>query len=206
MTGTRPPGGRREEFLRETQRGSGREVQRSQGREVRRGFEREPQRSSGREARRGFEREAQRGSGAEAPAGGTPGRGPRPRPEGLPSVLGPQRAPEHWHDDRPVRLRTRRTAGDVLAGLGALVALVALVGGVPYALLRLAGPPVSGDLLNADLFTSQVGPDTIIAILILLVWLAWLQLFLCVVVEVYAGLRRVGMPARVPLSGGTPYV
>ncbi|WP_182906038.1 hypothetical protein [Microbispora sp. H13382] len=219
MTGTRPPGGRREEFLRETQRGPEREtqrgperevqrgpereVQRSQGRDVRRGFERETQRPSGREARRGFEREAQRGSGTEAPAGGTPGRGPRPRPEGLPSVLGPQRAPEHWHDDRPVRLRTRRTAGDVLAGLGALVALVGLVGGVPYALLRLAGPPISGDLLNADLFTSQVGPDTIIAILILLVWLAWLQLFLCVVVEVYAGLRRVGMPARVPLSGGT---
>ncbi|MEU6407396.1 hypothetical protein [Microbispora sp. NPDC046933] len=123
----------------------------------------------------------------------------------MPSVLGPQRAPEHWHDDgpRPVRLRTRRTAGDFLAGLGALVALVGLVGGVPYALLRLAGPPVSGDLLNADLFTSHVGPETIIAILILLVWLAWLQLFLCVVVEVYAGLRRVGMPARVPLSGGT---
>ncbi|WP_260615412.1 bacterial transcriptional activator domain-containing protein [Microbispora sp. KK1-11] len=153
MTGTRPPGGRREEFGREPQRG--------------------------------------------------PGRGPRPRPEGLPSVLGPQRAPEHWHDDRAVRPRTRRTAGDVLAGLGALVALVGLVGGVPYALLRLAGPPISGDLLNADLFTSQVGPETIIAILILLVWLAWLQLFLCVVVEVYAALRRVGMPARVPLSGGT---
>ncbi|MEV1205160.1 bacterial transcriptional activator domain-containing protein [Microbispora rosea] len=151
MTGTRPPGGRREEFDRESR------------------------------------------------------RGPRPRPEGMPSVLGPQRAPEHWHDDRhrPVRLRSRRTAGDVLAGLGALVALVGLVGGVPYALLRLAGPPITGDLLNADLFTSQVGPETITAILILLVWLAWLQLFLCVVVEVYAALRRVGMPARVPLSGGT---
>ncbi|MEV7803937.1 hypothetical protein AB0O28_13395 [Microbispora sp. NPDC088329] len=119
-------------------------------------------------------------------------------------MLGPQRAPEHWHDDqRAVRLRTRRTAGDVLAGFGALVALAGLVGGVPYALLRLAGPPISGDLLNADLFTSRVGPETIVAILILLVWLAWLQLFLCVIVEVYAGLRRVGMPARVPLSGGT---
>ncbi|WP_328708309.1 bacterial transcriptional activator domain-containing protein [Microbispora hainanensis] len=138
-------------------------------------------------------------------AGGAPGRGPRPRPDGMPSVLGPQQAPEHWHDDRrrPVQLRTRRTAGDVLAGLGALLALVGLVGGVPYALLRLAGPPITGDLLNADLFTSQVGPETITAILILLVWLAWLQLFLCVVVEVYAALRRVGMPARVPLSGGT---
>ncbi|MEU8192403.1 hypothetical protein AB0C10_01320 [Microbispora amethystogenes] len=132
-----------------------------------------------------------------------PGRGPRPRPEGMPSVLAPQRAPEHWRDDRSTRLRPRRGVKDVFAGIGAFIALVALVGGVPYALLRLAGPPISGDLLNLDLFTDHVGPETIIAILVLLVWLAWLQLFLCVIVEVYAGLRRVGMPARVPLSGGT---
>ncbi len=39
--------------------------------------------------------------------------------------------------------------------------------------------------------------------LVVFVWLAWLQLAVCVVVEVYAGVRRVGMPARVPLSGGT---
>ncbi|MEW9527027.1 BTAD domain-containing putative transcriptional regulator [Microbispora sp. NPDC049125] len=97
----------------------------------------------------------------------------------------------------------RRTAGDVLAGIAALLALIGLVGGVPYALIRLAGPPISSPLLDPDLFTSRVGPETIIAILVLLVWLAWLQLFLCVVVEVYAGLRHVGMPARVPLSGGT---
>ncbi|WP_208868225.1 hypothetical protein [Microbispora triticiradicis] len=132
-----------------------------------------------------------------------PGRGPRPRPEGMPSVLAPQRAPEHWRDDRTARPRPRRGAKDVFAGIGAFIALVGLVGGVPYALLRLAGPPISGDLLNLDLFTDHVGPETVIAILVLLVWLAWLQLFLCVIVEVYAGLRRVGMPARVPLSGGT---
>ncbi|WP_406318630.1 bacterial transcriptional activator domain-containing protein [Streptosporangium sp. NBC_01639] len=104
---------------------------------------------------------------------------------------------------QPMRIRPRRTAGDLLAGFGALVALLGLLGGVPYALLRLAGPPIPPELLDIDLLTSQVGTGTIIAILVLLVWLAWLQLAVCVVVEVYAGLRRVGMPARVPLSGGT---
>ncbi|MFI7046374.1 BTAD domain-containing putative transcriptional regulator [Streptosporangium sandarakinum] len=104
---------------------------------------------------------------------------------------------------QPVRIRPRRTPGDVLAGLGALVLLVALVGGVPYALLRLAGPPVPPELLDLDVLTSQVGTSTIIAILVLLVWLAWLQLTACVIVEVYAGIRRVGMPAQVPFSGGT---
>ncbi|WP_101783764.1 BTAD domain-containing putative transcriptional regulator [Nonomuraea indica] len=91
----------------------------------------------------------------------------------------------------------------MLAGIGALVVLVALVGGVPYALLTFVGPPVAPELLDVDLLFSQVGPSTIVAVLVLLVWLAWLQLFACVVVEVYAGVRRVGMPARVPLSGGT---
>ncbi|WP_214320879.1 BTAD domain-containing putative transcriptional regulator [Nonomuraea sediminis] len=103
----------------------------------------------------------------------------------------------------PVRIPARRTVGDVFAGLGALVALVGLVGGVPYLLLRFVGPPLSGELLDLDLLTSRVGPSTIVAVLVLLVWLAWFQLFVCVIVEVYAGVRRVGMPARVPFSGGT---
>ncbi|MFG1703442.1 BTAD domain-containing putative transcriptional regulator [Nonomuraea sp. M3C6] len=90
----------------------------------------------------------------------------------------------------------------MLAGLAALVVLVALVGGVPYALLVFVGPPLDPELLKLDLL-SQVGPSTIMAVLVLLVWLAWFQLFACVLVEVYAGVRRVGMPARVPLSGGT---
>ncbi|WP_312888099.1 hypothetical protein [Nonomuraea rhodomycinica] len=91
----------------------------------------------------------------------------------------------------------------MVAGLGALVVLVALVGGVPYALLRFAGPPIAPELLDLDLLTSSVGPSTIVAVLVLFVWIAWLQLVACVMVEVYAGVRRVGMPARVPFSGTT---
>ncbi|GAA3831221.1 BTAD domain-containing putative transcriptional regulator [Sphaerisporangium flaviroseum] len=102
----------------------------------------------------------------------------------------------------PRRIRPRRTAGDVIAGIGALIALAALMGGVPYALLRLAGPPLPEALLNGDLLTRQVSTTTAVAVLILLVWLTWFQLVICVVVEVYSGIRRIGMPARVPLSGG----
>ncbi|GII82656.1 hypothetical protein Ssi03_06460 [Sphaerisporangium siamense] len=100
------------------------------------------------------------------------------------------------------RIRPRRTPGDVIAGLAALVALAALMGGVPYALLRFAGPPLPPELLNGDLLTRQIGMGTAIAILVLLVWLTWVQLVVCVIVEVYAGIRRIGMPARVPFSGG----
>ncbi|MEV4801986.1 BTAD domain-containing putative transcriptional regulator [Nonomuraea sp. NPDC049421] len=106
----------------------------------------------------------------------------------------------------PARASGRRSAGDVLAGLAALVVLVGLVGGVPYALLTFVGPPIRPELLDLEVLTGNVGPSTIIAVLVLLVWLAWFQLFVCVLVEVYAGVRRVGMPARVPLSGGTQFL
>ncbi|MFD1542244.1 BTAD domain-containing putative transcriptional regulator [Nonomuraea guangzhouensis] len=109
----------------------------------------------------------------------------------------------HGPGQAPVRIPARRSVGDVLGGLGALLVLVAIVGGVPYALLTFAGPPISPELLDLDLLTSRVGPSTIMAVLVLFVWLAWLQFFACVVVEVYAGVRKVGMPARVPLSGGS---
>ncbi|MEO3873668.1 bacterial transcriptional activator domain-containing protein [Nonomuraea sp. B12E4] len=116
----------------------------------------------------------------------------------------PTREPARPHGRHtPARIPARRSAGDVLAGLAALVVLVALVGGVPYALLMFVGPPLAPELLDLDLLTSQVGPSTIMAVLVLLVWLAWFQLFLCVLVEVYAGVRRVGMPARVPFSGAS---
>lgn len=104
---------------------------------------------------------------------------------------------------QPRRIRPRRTAGDVVAAIGALIALAALMGGVPYALLRLAGPPLPDALLNGDLLTRQISTATAVAILVLLVWLAWFQLVACVIVEVYSGIRRIGMPVRVPLSGGT---
>ncbi|MWA06622.1 hypothetical protein F8568_041010 [Actinomadura sp. LD22] len=103
----------------------------------------------------------------------------------------------------PVRLRARRGPGDVLAGIGALAALAALLAGVPYALLTFFGSPVPAHLPAASDLTHRVGPGSLIGILVVLVWLAWIQLALCVVVEVYAGVRGVGVPARVPLAGGT---
>ncbi|MGP4096172.1 BTAD domain-containing putative transcriptional regulator [Nonomuraea sp. KM90] len=119
----------------------------------------------------------------------------------------PTREPARPHGRHvPVRVPARRSAGDVLAGIGALVVLVALVGGVPYALLTFVGPPLAPELLDLDVLTSNVGPSTMIAVLVLLVWIAWFQLFVCVLVEVYAGVRRVGMPARVPMSGGMQFL
>src|SRR5690606_13218589 len=153
-----------------------------------------------------------RGSGTAGPPG--PGRrradaGTTQGERGGDDVMGaprrsaPHRAGAPPGDRRPVRIRAGRSAGDVLAGLGALILLAALLGGVPLALLRYAGPPRPGELLDPGLLTRSVGPETIVALLALVVWLAWAQLVVCVIVEVYAGVRRVGMPARVPFAGGT---
>ncbi|HEX6469071.1 MAG TPA: hypothetical protein VF069_08240 [Streptosporangiaceae bacterium] len=97
----------------------------------------------------------------------------------------------------------RRGPVDVLLGVAALVVLVALVAGVPYALYSRFGSPVPDHLPDLDAFTQRIGPSSVISILVFLVWLAWLQLVACVVVEVYAGLRGIGVPTRVPLAGGT---
>ncbi|WP_242614293.1 hypothetical protein [Actinomadura roseirufa] len=100
-------------------------------------------------------------------------------------------------------MRGRRSPADVLAGLGAVAALAALVGGVPYALITFLGSRVPAHLPAASDLTHRIGPGAVITILVVLVWLAWIQLVLCVAVEVYAGIRGVGVPARVPLAGGT---
>ncbi|WP_315987204.1 BTAD domain-containing putative transcriptional regulator [Actinomadura sp. HBU206391] len=91
----------------------------------------------------------------------------------------------------------------MLQGLAAVAALAALVAGVPFALLTFFGSPVPDHLPTVDDLTQRLGPSSLITILVSLVWLAWLQLSICVLVEVYAGVRGVGVPARVPLAGGT---
>src|SRR5919197_999300 len=102
-----------------------------------------------------------------------------------------------------VRPGRRRSAGDVLLGVAALIALAALVAGVPFALYGSFGAPIPGQLPDLNALTQRIGPSSIITVLVFLVWLAWLQLVVCVIVEVYAGIRGVGVPTRVPLAGGT---
>jgi hypothetical protein len=103
----------------------------------------------------------------------------------------------------PVRVRARRGAADVVIGIGALLALVFLLAGVPVALLTLFEPPIPDRLPELSDLGRPIGDGSLIPILVALVWLAWLQLAVCVIVEVYAGIRGVGVPARVPLAGAT---
>ena len=103
---------------------------------------------------------------------------------------------------RPVTVN-RRTAGDVAAGVLAILALAVLTVGVPVALITVLGLPIPHSRPTLGLLTHQLSILSLIQILSIIVWLAWLQLVFCVLAEIRAAIRNVGVPARIPLSGGT---
>src|SRR5438105_8215911 len=86
---------------------------------------------------------------------------------------------------QPVQIR-RRTPGDVLAGVGAIVLLVALTVGVPIALITVVGLPLPHTVPKLSALTSQLDITAILRILSVIVWLAWIQLVWCVLVEIKA--------------------
>ncbi|WP_295696219.1 hypothetical protein [Lapillicoccus sp.] len=106
---------------------------------------------------------------------------------------GPQRfrqaAPE---DDRP----------SVLRRLLSLVALLAIVVGVPVLLLWLSGrPPIPTRLPTRDDLTQHLGVEQLLVVLVAVVWLAWLQFVVCLIVELFSAVNHHGVPRPVPFSG-----
>jgi MYXO-CTERM domain-containing protein len=96
-----------------------------------------------------------------------------------------------------------RSFTDILLGLAALAALIALTVGVPLLLVRVFGAPVPHTAPSLSLLTHRLDITAVIRICVVVVWLAWLQLAWCVIAEVSAAVRNRGMPRRVPLAGGT---
>src|SRR6478672_5193179 len=103
---------------------------------------------------------------------------------------------------KPVQIR-RRTPGDALAGVGAIVLLVALTVGVPIALVTVVGLPLPHTLPRLSALTSQLDITAILRILSVIVWLAWIQLVWCVLVEIKAAASHAAGSPKVPLAGAT---
>jgi hypothetical protein len=102
---------------------------------------------------------------------------------------------------KPVQIR-HRTAGDVLAGVAAVIALTALTVGVPIALVTVVGLPLPHTLPKLSALTSQLDITAILRILSVIVWLAWIQLVWCVLAEIKAAAGGRQRP-KVPLAGAT---
>jgi hypothetical protein len=112
-------------------------------------------------------------------------------------------APPILRTAQPPGIRRRRSPADLFFGLLAVAALVALTVGVPYALVTVFALPIPHGMPKLSTLTHQLDVTTILKVLAVLVWLAWLQLVWCVIAEVRAAVRNGDRPARVPLAGGT---
>lgn len=94
-------------------------------------------------------------------------------------------------------------AGDRLKGLLSLVAIVAIIGGVPYLLVRFFGTPWPERMPNRDVLFSELSAETIIGIITFFVWVAWLHFVICLIAEAVSELRGHGLSPRIPLGGGS---
>ncbi|MEO9151750.1 MAG: hypothetical protein ABI243_05065, partial [Lapillicoccus sp.] len=116
------------------------------------------------------------------PAGGAP-NGP----------TGPERFRQAPVDaDRPSTVRR----------IVSFVGLLAIVVGVPALLVWLSGhPPIPTRLPTRDDLTQTIGVEQLLVVLVAVVWLAWLQFVLCLVVELFSAVKHQGVPSPVPFSG-----
>src|ERR1700712_442936 len=81
------------------------------------------------------------------------------------------------------------------------LALLALVIGVPAVLWLLAGSdPFPTKLPDKDTLTGQLTFETLLNVLLFIVWVAWVFFVVCVAVEIAAA-RRGGLAQPVPLGG-----
>ena len=113
---------------------------------------------------------------------------------------------------QPVKLQTgkakkyRRTTGDVVRAIGALVLLAVLLGAVPYALVRFIGWPLPHQMPTGDSLRQPLSSQTLVKALAVVVWLAWAQFSACVIVELANARRGVGIPAKVPGAGPSQFL
>ena len=113
---------------------------------------------------------------------------------------------------QPVKLQTgkakkyRRTTGDVVRAIGALVLLAVLLGAIPYALVRFIGWPLPHQMPTGDSLRQPLSSQTLVKALAVVVWLAWAQFSACVIVELANARRGVGIPAKVPGAGPSQFL
>lgn len=108
---------------------------------------------------------------------------------------------------RPTRGARRR---EKLAAFGSLLALLAMLLGLPALLATLVGWPLPSRVPTGpellDAVRSPITDQMLVNVLACVFWIAWLQIVVCTVIELRAGLKGVGVPAKVPLAGVTQHL
>lgn len=94
-------------------------------------------------------------------------------------------------------------AADRLKGFASLLAVLAIVGGVPYVLLTFFGKPWPDEMPSRDVLFSELSIETVLGIIGFFVWLAWAHFVICLIAEAVAEVRGHGLSPRIPLGGGS---
>ena len=99
--------------------------------------------------------------------------------------------------------RSGSPGADRLKGFVALLAILAIVGGVPYVLLRFFGTPWPERMPSRDVLFSELSIETVLGIIAVVIWIAWLHFVVCLIAEAVAEIRGHGLSPRIPLGGGS---
>ncbi|HET6740508.1 MAG TPA: hypothetical protein VFH76_16290, partial [Kribbella sp.] len=92
---------------------------------------------------------------------------------------------------------------DRLKGFVALLAILAIVVGVPYVLLRFFGTPWPDEMPTKSMLLSELSIRTVLGIIAFFIWVAWLHFVVCLIAEAVSEIRGHGLSPRVPLGGGS---
>ncbi len=99
--------------------------------------------------------------------------------------------------------RSASTAADRLKGFVALLAIVAIVGGVPYVLVRYFGTPWPDQMPKWNVLFDELDIRAVLGIFAFFIWVAWLHFVVCLLVEAVSEIRGHGLSPRIPLGGGS---
>ena len=96
---------------------------------------------------------------------------------------------------------------EIAKGLAAVVGAALIVVGVPIGLLTAFGTPWPSEPPTLEWLTQPTTGEALLAVLAVVVWLAWAHFVVCLVVEAVAERRQRGMAAHVPGGGiGTQHL
>ncbi len=112
--------------------------------------------------------------------------------------------PDRFHRQQAALNAGAGEERNIFTAIGAAIAVLVVIVGVPFALLAAGGgPPIPTSVPDRATLTTALGFDQLLTVLLVIVWLAWLQFTVCFVVEVISAIKGVGLPGKVPLSGPT---